>query len=67
MGEGITLLPRFLCQEELKGGKLIHLFPDWVSGSGSFTLVHPAQRFVPAKVRAFVESGTRTMRRLGID
>lgn len=67
LGEGIALLPRFLCREELRSGKLIHLFPDWVSGSGTFTLVYPAQRFVPVKVRAFIESAVRTLARLGME
>jgi DNA-binding transcriptional LysR family regulator len=67
LGEGIALLPRFLCRAELKAGKLIQLYPDWSSGSGTFTLVYPAQRFVPVKVRAFVDSAVRTVARLGVE
>lgn len=55
LGEGIALLPIFLCEEELKNGKLTHLLKQWQKSSGSFTLVHPAQKFISAKVRAFYD------------
>lgn len=54
-GQGITLLPRFLCEEELKSGKLVHLLQAWHMGTDYFTLVYPAQKFISPKVRAFVE------------
>ena len=55
IGQGITLLPIFLCEEELKNGKLIHFLPSWHAGTGFFTLVYPAQKFISPKVRAFIE------------
>jgi DNA-binding transcriptional LysR family regulator len=56
IGQGITLVPNFLCQDEVEQGKLVHLLPQWQIGSGHFTLVYPAQTFIPPKVQAFVET-----------
>lgn len=56
IGEGLALIPNYLCRNEFKQGKLIHLLPQWQLGSGFFTLVYPAQKFIPPKVQAFVES-----------
>lgn len=55
IGQGIAILPNFLCEEELKNGKLVHLLPQWHLGSGFFTLVYPAQKFISPKVQAFVQ------------
>jgi len=58
IGQGIALIPNFLCRTELQQGKLIHLIPQWQLGSGFFTLVYPAQKFIPPKVQAFIESAS---------
>ncbi len=55
LGEGITLLPAFLCEEELRTGKLVHILKTWLKTSGYFTLVHPAQKFISPKIRAFFD------------
>lgn len=59
LGQGVSLLPRFLCEEELKAGKLVHILPQWrLSDGGYFTLVYPAQKFIPPSVQAFVSLAT---------
>lgn len=55
LGEGITLLPAFLCEEELRTGKLVHILKTWLKTSGYFTLVHHAQKFISPKIRAFFD------------
>jgi len=54
LGAGIAFLPSFLCAEETKQDKLVRVLPQWRGDRVSISLVYPAQRFVPAKVRAFV-------------
>lgn len=53
-GAGIAFLPSFLCAEETKQDTLVRLLPQWRGDRVSISLVYPAQRFVPAKVRAFI-------------
>ncbi len=58
-GEGIALLPTYLCRKELKDGTLVRILPDWVGDTDPVNLVYPAQRFVAAKIRAFVDFAAR--------
>jgi DNA-binding transcriptional LysR family regulator len=54
LGRGIALLPTFLCDAEAKRNKLVSVLPQWRGDKVSLSLVYPAQRFVPGKVRAFI-------------
>jgi DNA-binding transcriptional LysR family regulator len=54
LGEGIAFLPSFLCSEDTKQDKLTRVLPQWRGDKVSLSLVYPAQRFVPTKVRAFI-------------
>lgn len=56
MGDGIGALPGFICEDEIRRGKLIRVLPKWRLGSGHFALVYPAQKFVPPKIRAFLDA-----------
>ena len=54
LGEGVAFLPSFLCSEDTKQDKLTRVLPQWRGDKVSLWLVHPAQQFVPTKVRAFI-------------
>jgi DNA-binding transcriptional LysR family regulator len=54
LGEGIAFLPSFLCSEDTKQDKLTRVLPHWRGDKVSLSLVYPAQRFVPTKVRSFI-------------
>jgi DNA-binding transcriptional LysR family regulator len=54
LGAGIVFLPSFLCAEEARQDKLVRVLPEWHGEKVSLSLVYPAQRFVPAKVRTFI-------------
>jgi len=54
LGEGVAFLPSFLCAEEKKQEKLVRVLPQWRGDKVSLSLVYPAQKFVPTKVRAFI-------------
>ncbi|MBE2321389.1 LysR family transcriptional regulator, partial [Solirubrobacter sp. CPCC 204708] len=52
---GLSVLPDYAVEEDLKLGRLIQVLPLWTLPSGGIHAVFPAARFRPAKVRAFVE------------
>lgn len=58
-GEGVAMLPYFLCVEDVKKGKLRPVLKDWTHVSGPIHAVFPGQRFMMPKVRAFVEHLSR--------
>ena len=54
-GLGIALLPRFALGEQLAQGVLVPVLPRWQSAEQGIYAVYPSHRFIPAKVRAFVD------------
>ncbi|MEI9886715.1 MAG: LysR family transcriptional regulator [Rhizomicrobium sp.] len=60
-GEGIALLPTYFCRSEFKEGKLVRILPEWAGETDPVNLVYPAQRFVAAKIRAFVDFAAKAL------
>jgi DNA-binding transcriptional LysR family regulator len=54
-GLGISLLPETVAGEDLRRGELRRVLPGWMSTGEGMYAVYPSARFIPAKVRAFVE------------
>lgn len=54
-GAGITSLPSFTIREEIKNGDLIQLLPDYEVGRSSFYAVFPEKKYMPPKVRAYID------------
>jgi DNA-binding transcriptional LysR family regulator len=55
-GQGLALLPEFICWEALADGRLERLLPDWqVGGDGAIHAVFPASRNLSPKVRVFID------------
>ena len=54
-GEGVGLLPRHLCREECASGQLVQVLPGWHAKADPMHIVYPRQRFMPPKLRAFVD------------
>lgn len=54
-GMGIGFSPTWLFEEELAGGAVQHLLPDWETAQIPVHLVSPPERRQSAKVRAFAE------------
>ena len=56
---GLTLLPHWLIDEDIRSGKLVQLFPDYEVTATDFNtaawLVFPSRAYIPLKVRVFVE------------
>lgn len=54
-GQGVALLPTFTCKPGLVAGGLVRLLPQWQGKADSVHLVYPRQRFMPPKLRAFID------------
>ena len=61
-GQGVALLPTFTCKPELVTGDLVWVLPDWQGKPDPVHLVYPRQRFMPPKLRAFIELAQAELR-----
>ncbi len=59
---GVTLLPTYLCRADCQGGLLTRVLPEWQARADPVYLVYPRQRFVPPKLRAFVDLASAELR-----
>ena len=54
-GLGLTLVPEFSIENEIKSGALVSLLEDRIPTGGGIFAVYPHRRHVPGKVRVFVD------------
>lgn len=54
-GLGITQLPIWMMEKYLKTGQLVQVLKDYPSDSVPINMVYPQNRYVPLKVRCFVD------------
>lgn len=54
-GQGVALLPTFVCKTALASGELVRVLPEWHGRADPVHLVYPRQRFMPPKLRAFID------------
>jgi DNA-binding transcriptional LysR family regulator len=54
-GQGVALLPTFVCKIGVANGDLIPVLPAWQAKADPVHLVYPQQRFMPPKLRAFLD------------
>lgn len=52
-GEGITLLPRFIVEDDLAAGRLVEVLPDWSVPELWLTLYYPPYDRLPLRVATF--------------
>jgi len=62
-GLGIAIFPEFLCVADLRARRLTAVLDDWRIDAGAVWLVHPAGRYLAARVRAFAELAIEAARR----
>jgi DNA-binding transcriptional LysR family regulator len=55
LGLGITTLPIWMVKEHLQTGLLEQVLADYQSDNLPFNVVYPQNRYIPLKVRAFVD------------
>lgn len=54
-GAGLAQLPVWMVAEHLKSGRLKQVMPDYVAKPLPFNAIYPQSRYVPLKVRCFVD------------
>jgi DNA-binding transcriptional LysR family regulator len=54
-GAGIAQTLELGTQELIRSKQLVNLFPDWSGERWPLYAMYPRRRFVPAKLRAFVD------------
>jgi DNA-binding transcriptional LysR family regulator len=54
-GAGVSAMDQFSLTEALRSGQLVRLLPEWSLPKGGIYAVYPPGRYVPAKVRAFID------------
>lgn len=64
-GAGIGLLPASVASADVRSGALRRVLPSWTSTEQGIYAVYPSARFIPAKVRAFVDFIARRLRSSG--
>ena len=52
---GFAIIPDFVVSEDIKAGRLVPLLEDWIHKDSGMFAVYPHRRYLPAKVRVFVD------------
>ena len=60
-GEGVALLPMYLCRQDCADGRLVRVLPEWHAKADPVHIVYPRQRFMAPKLRAFIDLATREL------
>lgn len=63
-GLGVTMLPDFVAKSALDSGELVSLFDENGIDDRGIYAIYPHRRYLPAKVRAFVDHQTAWFRKL---
>lgn len=62
-GDGVALLPVYLCRQACEEGKLVRVLPEWHAKADPIHIVYPRQRFMPPRLRAFVDLASQELRK----
>lgn len=54
-GLGVVMQPQVLVAEDVESGRLVELLPDWEKASTTLYALYPERRFLPQKVRVFID------------
>lgn len=55
-GHGIGLLPSMYCDDAIARGRLVRLLPQWSSPPIPVFAVYPSRKFLPSRLRVFLEA-----------
>lgn len=54
-GSGICIIPSFYCEEHVRSGKLIHIFPKWKGPKHTIKVLYTASSNLSKRTRAFLD------------
>jgi len=57
------LLPTYLCRQACDDGKLVRVLPQWHARTDPIHIVYPQHRFLPPKLRVFVDLAAQELRK----
>lgn len=60
-GEGVALLPVYLCRSDGDSGRLTRVLPEWHAKVDQIHIVYPRQRFIPSRLRAFIDLASQEL------
>src|SRR5579862_6586650 len=66
-GLGVSLLPQFVVASDLARGALRRVLSGWSSAEQGIYAIYPSARFIPAKVRVFVDFVAARVRAAGAE
>ncbi len=55
-GFGVLVVPSFEVAQHVRAGRLVQLLPGWSVGQFTLHAVYPATRYVPLKLRSFLDA-----------
>ena len=61
-GVGIAYGPTFVLGKDIKAGNLVKLLPDYRTAELTINAVYPTARYVPSKVRQFIDYLARALK-----
>lgn len=64
-GLGVAIVPDFIAKPHIQSGELVTLFDDYISRDRGIYAVYPHRRYLPAKVRSFVDYLSNWFRKNG--
>lgn len=64
-GLGVAIVPDFIARPHIQSGELVTLFDDYISRDRGIYAVYPHRRYLPAKVRSFVDYLSNWFRKNG--
>lgn len=60
-GLGAAIVSRWVVEEEIRTGQLVHLLPEWQSQSLPVYLIYPYANYYPSRLRIFLDLMQKTM------
>lgn len=64
-GLGVAMVPDFIAKPYIQSGELVTLFDDYIARDRGIYAVYPHRRYLPAKVRSFVDFLSNWFRKHG--
>ena len=64
-GTGICAIPDYMCQDDIRAGRLEHILPGWAPRPGIFHAVFPSRRGLVPAVRKFLDFLEEAMQKQG--
>lgn len=62
-GKGVALLPLYRCRMACEEKSLVQVLPEWHARADPVHIVYPRQRFMPPRLRAFVDLASAELRK----